>query len=46
MSLKSDRSLMKPYKCALTLAVSVEIEDTAGSHHRLQGDDLIQGHSE
>lgn len=31
---------------ALTLAVGVEIEDAAGSHHGLQGDDLIQRHPE
>lgn len=30
----------------LTLAISVEIEDTAGSHHCLQGDDLIERHAE
>lgn len=29
-----------------TLAVRVEVEDTACSHHRLQGDDLVQRHSE
>lgn len=31
---------------ALTLAVRVEIQHAARPHHRLQGDDLIQRHSE
>lgn len=30
----------------LTFAVSVEIEDTARSHHCFQGDDLIERHAE
>lgn len=30
----------------LTFAVGVEVEDAAGCHHCLQGDDLVERHAE
>lgn len=44
------RSQSSTWKCAclpaLTFAIGVEIEDAARSHHRFQGDDLIERHAE
>lgn len=37
--------LTRIHLCALTFAVSVEIQHTAGSHDCLQGDDLVERHA-